>query len=86
MTVKTEDVITDIRKSLGTGCNCFIIIILPYTQNIHIKLLKKGRGKASPKKPIRLVYRTTFKICYLINNYNTDIGNLTLSTYNLFGI
>ena len=22
---------------------------------------------------------------YLINNYNTDIGNLTLSTHNLFG-
>ena len=39
---------------------CFIIV-LPYTQNIHIKLLKKMR-QGSPRKPISLVYRTTIKI------------------------
>ena len=46
------------------------------------KIVRKMR-QGSPRKPIRLVYRTTFKIkllCYLIDNYNTDIGNLTLST------
>ena len=50
------------------------IIILPYTQSIHIKLKKKKMRQGSTRKPIRLVY--------LINNYNIDIGNLTLSTHN----
>ena len=37
------------------------IIILPYTQNIQVKF-KKKMTQGSPRKPIRLVNRTTFKI------------------------
>ena len=41
----------------------FFIIILSYTQNIYIKFKKKMR-QGSPRKPIRLVYRNTFKIMF----------------------
>ena len=55
-----------------------------YTQNIHINFFKKyDREAREPAKEANTAWNR--KLCYLINNYNTNIGNLTLSTYNLFG-
>ena len=38
--------------------------------------------QGSPRKPIRLVYRKPMRLVY---RTNTDSGNVTLSTHNLFG-
>ena len=64
--------------------NCFIfvfIIILPYTP----KNFNKDEARDPKEANKACVWDHLLKLCYLINNYNTDIGNLTLSTLNLFG-
>ena len=52
------------------------LLLFCHTHKIYTYKIKKKKMRQG---------RPPLKLCYLINNYNTDIGNLTLSTHNLFG-
>ena len=59
------------------------IIILPKNTKYRYKILKKDQAKEPKEANKACVQDHLLKLCYLINN-QTDIGNLTLSTHNLF--
>ena len=46
---------------------------------------KKLKQKQKKKTPYLRFLGPPLNLCYLINNYNTDICNLTLSMHNFFG-
>ena len=56
---------------------CLFIII--FTIHTKHKNLKKRIRQGSPRKPIRFMNRTFFKIIIPNNNYNADIGNSPVS-------
>ena len=67
----------------------FIVFVFYYHFAIHTKytykIFKKDEAREPKEANKACVWDQLLELCYLINNYNTDIGNLTLSTHNLFG-
>ena len=53
---------------------------------LNLKKKKKTDEAMEPKEANKAcVQDYPLKLCHLIDNYNGDIGNQTLSTHNLFG-
>ena len=63
----------------------FIVFVFYYHFAIHTKYSYIDEAREPKEANKACVWDQLLELCYLINNYNTDIGNLTLSSHNLFG-
>ena len=50
-----------------------------------MKFYKKDEAREAKEANKAFVQEHLLKLCHLINNYDTGIANLTLSTHSLFG-